>query len=160
MSCSSCCGTSGNNGDGTTVVVAQCCGLPEPAAGWSGTHFMGVLKLADLTTATKLELWDMVNGGTALAAPSAAQRIYIFGWTVSVGVAGYFELYEDDDAGAGAGSPPGTYANIFSGSLAQNGGGIHKVPNRPLRLGNRLWAKHSAIGQVDVIVQGRLVTEA
>ena len=54
---------------------------------------------------------------------------------------------------------PGEFATLCAGSLAQHGGMVHKVPNRYLRLGNVLHASHSSVGQIDVVVHGKLVTE-
>lgn len=150
------CGTSGNNGDGDTIVVVACCGIPEPVAGWSGNHVNLVLSSPDLSAGGELTIYAQGVNAAALLPPSASQRFYIFSYQVVVGAAGIFELFENV---TGDSAPPGEWATIARGSLAKHGGLLHRVPNRMTRLGNTLHAKHSVAGQVDVIVHGRYVTE-
>ena len=154
MSCGcGCCGDS-SSGDPTTIVVTNCCGQPDP--GSEGTDFSAVLTSSDATSGAQLTLYPMGTVAGALTPPTGTQRLYIFSYQVLVGVAGEFRLYEGID---GDSSFPGDYAKIAAGSLAQNGGVLHRLPNRYLRLGNTLHASHTAVGQLDVIIHGKLVTE-
>lgn len=154
MSCATCCGSSTGNGEQNTIVVSNCCGLPDP--GEDGAHFRAVLSLGDITTPQQITLFPMGEAGS-LAPPSGTQRLYIFSYQIVVGIAGTLNLYEGID---GDSSFPGDFALIAGGFLAQHGGMLQRVPNSFLRLGNTLHASHSAVGQVDIIVVGKLVTES
>lgn len=154
--CSTCCGNS--SGETPSIIVrGGCCGIPEPVDGWDGaTDFVGELSSADLTTGGQLTLHAM-GASAALPLPTANQRIYIFSYQLWVGVQGAFSLHENAD---GDSSLPGGWAKIVGGPMAQYGGAVHRVPNRYLRLGNVLHATHSVAGQVDIVVTGKIVTEA
>lgn len=155
--CSNCCGSTGDGTCGTnTIIVTNCCGLPEPADGWDGAvDFTAEISSLDLTTGGELTLHTMGAIGTPTV--SVNQRIYIFSYQIFVGAPGDFLLFENI---TGASTLPGNYAKIAAGNLAQHGGMVHRVANRFSRLGNVLHAKHSVPGQVDVIITGKIVTEA
>ena len=155
MSCScNSCGTSSSDVD-NTIVVSNCCGIPEPPGGWAGAiDFVGTLESSDLTAGAEITLYHMGQTTGILTPPNASQRLYLFSYQCVVGVAGQFTLFEGTST-----TEPGLWARIGAGSLAQNGGMLHRMPNRYTRLGNTLFAKHSSIGRVDVVVHGKLVTE-
>lgn len=154
MSCSGCCGSATGTGEQNTVVVSNCCGLPDP--GEDGADFRAVLSLGDITTPQQLTLFPMGVAGT-LSPPTGTQRLYIFSYQIVVGIAGIFKLYEGIN---GDSAFPGDFSTIAAGFLAQHGGMLQRVPSSFLRLGNTLHASHSAVGQVDIVVVGKLVTES
>ena len=147
-----CCGDS-SSGDPNTIVVSNCCGQPDP--GTEGADFSAVLSSNDATLGEQLTLYPMGVAGS-MSPPTGSQRLYIFSYQILVGVQGLFVLFEGPD---GDSSFPGDFAKISSGSLAQNGGVLHRVPNRYLRLGNTLHASHSNTGRIDIVIHGKLVTE-
>ena len=148
------CGT--NDGGTQVTVLGTCCGVPEPANGWNGEHVMLTASAPNATFGVQLSMYPQGLVSSALPPPSAGQRLYIFSYQVLVGAAGYVELFENVD---GDSTMPGVWAWLAMGSLAQNGGLVQRVPNRMLRLGHTLHVRHNVVGQVDVIVHGRLVTE-
>lgn len=152
MSGCGCCGSS-SDCETQTIVVNNCCGMPDPG---SGVDFVATLNSVNATTGVQLTLHTM-GAATAILPPTANQRLYIFSYQVLVGVTGIFRLYEGVD---GDSTFPGEYAKLCAGSLAQNGGMLHRMPNRYLRLANTLHAEHTTAGPVDVVVHGKLVTEA
>lgn len=152
--CNNCCGGE-NNCEANTIVVSNCCGWPEPATWEGGIDFQGELSSADLTSGGELVLTQQ-GVASALTPPNGTQRLYIFSYQVMVGVAGLFQLFENV---TGDSSVPGGYAILSAGSMAQHGGLAQVLPNRFTRLAHTLHARHSAIGQVNVVVHGKLITE-
>lgn len=148
------CGT--NDGGNTVTVIGTCCGVPEPTNGWNGTHVVLTTSVADATSGAQLDMYAQGVAGSALPAPSAGQRLYLFSYQVLVGAAGLIQLFENVD---GDSTFPGAGARVAQGSLAQNGGLAQRLPNRITQLGRTLHVRHSVAGQVDVVVHGRLVTE-
>ncbi len=151
MACG-CCGDS-SSGDPTTIVVSTCCGQPDP--GTEGVDFTAVLSSDNAVAGEELTLYTM-GSNLAISPPTGSQRIYVFSYQILVGIAGQFALFEGP---TGDSSFPGDFAKLAAGSLAQNGGVLHRLPNRYLRLGNTLHASHTTVGRIDIVIHGKLVTE-